>query len=141
MSAAGANDIRRVDLSWSAGQAFSAKSRSGHTIVLDGDVDAGQSPMEALLSALGGCMAIDVVHILEKMRVQLTGLKLEVEGVRRSSEPRSFRRIALRFHLTGDIATDKAERAVQLSLDKYCSVFHSLSPEIEIETGIEIDPG
>ncbi len=131
-------DTRSVTLSWQSGQAFSAVSGSGHSVTLDGNVEDGQSPMEALLSALGGCMGIDIVHILEKMRVPFGALAIEVEGTRRESEPRSFHRIVLRFRFTGAMPADKAARAVELSLDKYCSVFHSFRTDIDVATEIDI---
>ncbi len=83
-------------------------------------------------------MGIDVVIILEKMRVGLEGLSITVEGDRVAEPPRYFHRMRLRFRIRGDVPHDKAERAVTLSCDKYCSVFHTLRNDIDIDTAIEL---
>jgi len=127
----------RVDLAWISGQRFDVTSTSGLSATLDGTHESGLAPTEALLASLGACMGIDVVVILEKMRVSLEGLSLVVEGERHETPPRYFHRMRLQFRIRGDVPRDKAERAVRLSFDKYCSVFHTLRKDIDIETVIE----
>lgn len=108
-------------------------------IVIDGDGADGPSPMLTLLLAAAGCTGSDVVSILQKMRVELETLTIDVTGTRRDEEPRRY--IALKFHFTiGGTGLDagKAERAVSLSLDKYCSVVHSMNPDIAVEHAIEL---
>ena len=108
-------------------------------IVIDGDGDAGPSPMLALLLAAAGCSGSDVVLILQKMRVTLRSLRVDVRGVRREEHPRRYTEITFGFALDGDGLDDaKAERAVSLSLEKYCSVVHSLRPDITIRHEITI---
>ena len=89
--------------------------------------------MVALLYALAGCMAVDVQHILEASRVPLTGLDVEVEAERESTHPKFFTKIRLVFRVEGPREEDQAkvERAVALSKEKFCSVLHSLRPDIE----------
>lgn len=128
----------RLELAWASGQRFDATDASGSSLILDGDTESGFSPTEALLSSLGACMGIDVVLILEKMRVGLEGLSITVEGERVAEPPRYFHRMRLQFRIQGDVARDKAERAVKLSLEKYCSVFHTLRNDIDITTVIEL---
>lgn len=82
-------------------------------------------------------MGIDVVVILAKMRVGLEGLDVTVDGERMAEPPRYFRRLRFEFRLRGNVPRDKAERAVDLSLEKYCSVLHTLRKDIEVETVIE----
>ena len=83
-------------------------------------------------------MGIDVVVILEKMRVGLEGLSITVEGERVAEPPRYFHRMRLQFRIRGDVPRDNAERAVKLSFDKYCSVFRTLRNDIDIDTVIEL---
>jgi len=131
----------RVELAWVSGQRFAITDASGLSSTLDGDTESGFSPTEALLSSLGACMGIDVVIILEKMRVGikgLEGLSITVEGERVAEPPRYFHRMRLQFRIRGDVPRDKAERAVKLSFEKYCSVFHTLRNDIDIDTVIEL---
>jgi putative redox protein len=106
--------------------------------MLDGNGQLGLSPVEALCSALAGCMAIDVVHILEKGRQPLRGLRAEAVALRAESDPRRVVKVDLRFHVEGSIAPEKVERAIALSRDTYCSVWHSLRTDIELATSFEI---
>jgi len=89
-----------------------------------GGVHAGARPMEMLLMGLGGCSAIDVLLILKKQRQEVHDLEIKVSGEREKidgTEMSPFRRINLHFILTGPIDPIKAEKAIQLSMDKYCS--------------------
>ncbi len=97
--------------------------------------------MEALLLSLGGCMGIDIQAILEKGRVPLEGLEVDLEGVRAEEAPKRFTRIRMDVRVTGagEENRTKVERAVQLSRDKYCSVFHSLRSDMPVEIEIQLD--
>ena len=129
----------KVTLAWLGDQRYRATNAAGAEIFLDSDRVAGLSPMESLLASVSGCMAIDVVMILEKMRLDLTSLHVEMEGERVETTPRYFRRVLFRFHIGGKVPKDKVERAIQLSFDKYCSVFHSLRKDLEVETSCTFD--
>jgi putative redox protein len=95
--------------------------------------------MIALLLAAASCSGADVVVILEKMRVGLRSLTVDVEGTRREEEPRRYIGVRFHFRISGDgLDMAKAERAVSLSLEKYCSVIHSMAPDISIEHDIEL---
>jgi putative redox protein len=89
--------------------------------------------MDALLYAVAGCMALDVQHILEASRVPMTALEVAVEGERAPEHPRFFTKVGLVFRVEGpqDEHQAKLERAVSLSQEKFCSVLHSLRPDIE----------
>ena len=127
----------RVELEWVSGQRFDATSAKGSSTTLDGNTEAGLAPTEALLSSLGACMGIDIVVILEKMRVGLEGVSVTVEGERHEEPPKYFHSLRLVFRVRGDVPRDKAERAVNLSYEKYCSVFHTLRSDIDVETVLE----
>jgi len=88
--------------------------------------------METLMMALAGCMAIDIVHILGKMHGSLRAVRARIEGQRTETEPRRFTRLALHFEVEGrNLEESQVERAIALSREKYCSVWHSLDPGIE----------
>jgi putative redox protein len=109
------------------------------TILVDGDTKVATSPVELLLLAAATCTASDIVIILEKQRVKLESLGIEVEGTRREEPPRRFTAIA--FHLTvrGKGADElKVRRAIALSIEKYCSVVASLAPDIPITYDVAI---
>jgi putative redox protein len=128
-----------VEARWQDGLRFESAGRGGAAVVLDGDAEAGPSPMEALLMALVGCMGVDVVDILRKMRVPLAGLVVRADGDRRAEPPRRFTAIRLSYRADGVPAADreKLQRAVDLSRDTYCSVLHTLQPDLDITVLIE----
>lgn len=133
---------RSVRLDWSGdGLRFSGCGTHPATppIQLDCENETAPGPMLALLLAAAGCTAADVVLMLEKMRVDLSRLSVDVDGVRRGEDPRRFEAIHLRYHIGGDGVDDaKAQRAVSLSVEKYCSVMHTLAPDIAISYDVEI---
>jgi putative redox protein len=96
--------------------------------------------MEGLLLSVAGCMGIDVVMILEKGRVPLETLSVEVEGDRAPEPPRRFTAIRMTYHITGPSPEDatKVQRAVDLSRDRYCSVLHSLAKDIDLDIRVEL---
>jgi putative redox protein len=108
-------------------------------VVLDSAGEAGPSPVQMLACSLAGCMAIDVVHILEKGRVPLRALRASLVAERAPGDPRRLVKVDLRFHVRGDVPRDRVERAVALSREKYCSVWHSLRPDIAFTTAIELE--
>ena len=88
--------------------------------------------------ALAGCMAIDLADIIIKGRHQLTALEARLTGDRAADPPRRFTHFALHFVVTGDVPTHAIERAIQLSRDKYCSVWHSLREDMRLDTTFEV---
>ena len=115
-------------------------SATGHpAILVDGDAKAATSPVELLLLAAATCTASDVVIILQKQRVQLESLEIALRGTRREAEPRRYTAIAFQFAVRGKGADDvKVRRAIDLSLEKYCSVVASLAPDIAISYDVTI---
>lgn len=116
---------------------FETKNERGHVVAMDNTSEAnaqGASPMELLLMGIAGCSGIDVVSILEKQQLTLTDFKMEVEGKREEGAvPKVFTEIYLKFFLTGEIPENKARRAVDLSIEKYCSVSKMLEKTAKIE--------
>ena len=128
-----------LEMEWEGGLRF--RGRAGEREMrLDGDAGSGVSPVEALVLALGGCMASDVVHILVKGRAELSGLTARLAAERAPEDPRRLVRVDLRFALRGPVPADKVERAIALSREKYCSVWHSLRPDIAFTTSFEVAP-
>jgi putative redox protein len=128
-----------VELTWQGGLRFEARAGS-QTLTLDSQRQAGLSPTQALAVSLAGCMAIDVVDILQKGRFDLAGVEASLESERRPEPPRYLTRVALHFVVRGDVPPDRVERALELSRERYCSVWHSLRPDIDFKTSFEIAP-
>ena len=126
-------------LTWQGDLRFHAATPAHH-IVLDGDSEAGASPVEALALALAGCMAIDVADIIVKGRHDLQSLEARLVGQRRDEPPRYFVSFTLHFALTGTVPGHAVERAIKLSRDKYCSVWLSLRQDIDLFTSFEVAP-
>ncbi len=122
-----------VKLNWIGGEAFTAENAGGVKTVLDGNRHDGASPVEIMLEALGACSAIDVVVIMEKVRTPLEKLEVVVDGERRPTAPRYVENVRIAFDAWGDdINADKLARAINLSIGKYCSVFHSLRTDLKL---------
>ncbi len=126
-------------LQWVGGLRFTART-SRAEITLDSESQAGPSPPEALAMALAGCMAIDVADIVVKGRHVLTALEASIVGQRVDAAPHRFHAFTVHFIVTGAVPDAAVDRAIQLSHDKYCSVWHSLRQEIRLTTTFEVRP-
>jgi putative redox protein len=122
---------------------FSA-TQDGHDIILDlpaslGGTDTGAKPKTLLLTALGGCTAMDVVSILKKMQVNFLGLRIHCSADLTENHPKVFNSIHIKYEFQGDeLPTDKLEKAVSLSLEKYCGVSAMLAKACQISHEIVI---
>jgi len=111
---------------------FEATDATGHTVRMDtspehGGTNFGVRPMQMLLMGLAGCSAIDVISILKKQKQQVVDYKMKVNGEREAGiEPSLWKFIEVEFHIYGNVDEDKANRAVELSMNKYCSVSATL---------------
>jgi putative redox protein len=136
---AGPKPPLKVEFVWTGELQFGATS--GHSaIVVDGNSAAGPSPVQLLGMALLGCMATDVVDILRKGRHPLTHFHASLTGERSEEPPRRLLRVVLDFAIHGDVPHEAVERAIGLSRDRYCSVWHSLRQDIELTTAFEVVP-
>lgn len=129
----------KATIRWMQDAMFLGESGSGHTVVMDGPESSGGRnigirPMEMLLLGLGGCSAFDVVTILRKSRVDVSGCVAEVDAVRADAIPAVFEKIHLHFIVSGrGMEEAKVKRAVDLSAEKYCSASIMLA-----RAGVEI---
>jgi putative redox protein len=120
----------RVSLTWAGDLKFDSGPGT-MPITLDSDGRSGPSPMQALAYGVLSCMAIDIVHILQKGRHPIEGLQCALAGTRAADPPRRFTRIEMTFTVTGPVPREAVERAVQLSRESYCSAFNSMAADIE----------
>ncbi len=130
-----------VRLSWTGeGLRFRGGREGGPEVTVDGQGVAGPSPMQTLLLALAACSGADVVDILGKMRVPLAGLEVTIEGDRVAAAPRRFTAIRMRYLARGlpVEAEARLRHAVELSREKYCSVLHTLRPDVVVESDVAL---
>lgn len=122
-----------------------ATNENGNLIVMDGSEaigggNLGFRPMQLLLSAIGGCSAIDVISILKKQKQVIDDFGIEVEGDREKIEDHSiWKHIVLHFIINGEVEPEKAKKAINLSLDKYCSVSKTLEPTATISYKLTVN--
>lgn len=129
-----------VTIVWEGDMRFRARTEEGHELAFDGTREKGASPTEGLLASLGACMAIDVVDILRKSRQDVDRCDVEITGERRKDPPRRFTSVGMEFRLVGrEISRSRAEHAVDLSRTTYCSVLHSMAPDIEVDIALTIE--
>jgi putative redox protein len=134
------SNLRHASLTWTGGLVFEGSAPNGPLAQMDGDGIVAPSPVVLLLLAAASCSGADVVSILEKMRAGLTRCHVEATGTRQPDHPRRLTALHLRFHLAGTALDEtKARRAIDLSLEKYCSVIHSLARDIPISYDLVLD--
>jgi putative redox protein len=130
----------RVRTTWAGGERFDSGRPGGPTARLDGTGETGQGPVDGVLSALASCVSIDVVEILAKRRTPVATLAVDVVGERVTTIPRRLKSVTLDFQITGEnIEREHAERAIELSITKYCSVRDSLAKDIPVTWSLTLD--
>lgn len=128
-----------IDVQWVGGLAFEAGRPDGPGIRIDGDAQSAPSPFDALLAAIATCASVDVVTILEKQRTPVRALSVRVESNRVDSTPRRLASAILHFGIAAPGTTiEKATRAVELSVTKYCSVRSSLIADASVSWSVEL---
>ena len=132
-------NLRRINLAWQGDMRFVGGGPDGPTGTIDADNAVAPGPMLTLLMAAAACAGADVVSIVKKMQVDLTRLEIFVEGERAPDHPRRYIRIQFNFKMSGNgLDEAKARRAIDLSIEKYCSVIHSLKADIPITWQLEL---
>jgi len=137
-------EIKKMKLDWLGELKFVGRNERGNTVFFDVPIEKGgqgtaPSPMETLLACLAACSSIDVVLILKKKRQNVTGLSVEVTGIRRDEDPKIYTEINLKYVVKGRGLDEKAvESAIKLSHEKYCSVGGMLREAAKILTSYEI---
>jgi putative redox protein len=130
----------RVTIEWVGEHRFDTGRADAPRARIDGSGIAGQSPVDALLSAVAACASVDVVDILAKRRTPVGTLDVEVTGDRVDTIPRRIKHITLAFRITGEgIERAQAERAIDLAITKYCSVRDSLREDIGIDWTLDLN--
>lgn len=128
-----------IDVQWVGGLNFEAGRPDGRKVRIDGDAQTAPSPFDGLLAAIATCAAVDVVTILEKQRTPVKALNIQVEADRVESTPRRLASAVLHFSITAPGTTmEKATRAVELSVTKYCSVRSSLIADAPVTWTVEL---
>jgi putative redox protein len=137
--------IRRVEVDWETDKLFCATNSEGSQIRMDvmkerGGSGEGITPVEAVQAAAGACTGIDLVHILIKMRQEMSSLRISTETTQAPEHPMYFTSLKMIYHVEGEnIEPHKLRKAIDLSANKYCSVKASLRPECEISTEIYLN--
>jgi putative redox protein len=129
--------MTHLSLDWTGDMTF-RNSEGSPAIALESSNPAIASPPQALGYAVMACMGMDVVHVLQKGRQDLRAMTIRFEGQRAHEHPRRFIAMRVRFVLTGKVDGKQVARAIELSRTKYCSVWNSIRPDVELETGYEI---
>ncbi len=131
--------MKTVTLTWHQDLVFDGVGAGGVKIPIDGDNKAGPGPMEALLLALAACSGSDVAVVMKKKRLAMKRFTVTVEGDRREELPQRYTAIRLTYHIEGKDVTEQAARhAIDLSIEKYCSVMGSLHPDIAVSYALEL---
>jgi putative redox protein len=138
--ASGSSVPARVQITWAGEQRYDTGRPGGPVARIDGTAQSGQGPVDMLLSALASCVAMDITEILKKRKTPVDALSAEVVGRRADSTPRRLVHVRINWRIDGaNIDKENAERAVELSTTKYCSVHDSLAHDIAIEWAITLN--
>ena len=131
--------VAEVSMRWLRDLQFEGSGTGRPAILVDGDGQVATSPVELLLLSAATCTASDIVIILQKQRIKLEALDISIRGTRREEQPRRYTAIAFHVTVRGEGADEiKVRRAIDLSLEKYCSVAASLAPDIAISYDVTI---
>ena len=128
-----------VELIWSGRLEFAAHLPK-HDFVIDSSGASGPTPVELLGTALAGCMAVDVAYILTRGRHEFRALTTKLVAQRSPDEPHRLTSVSIHFAIEGSVPTEAVTRAIGLSRDKYCSVWHSLRQDIDLQVTCDLTP-
>ncbi len=132
-----------VKVKWVEKSAFAARSESNHWIMMDSNYNGGDgaapSPIELVLMGLGGCSGIELVAVLQKMRQDVKGIEIEIDGERAKEHPRVYVKASAKYKITGrNLNPDRVKAAIELCDEEYCSIGAMLRKTADYAYEIEI---
>jgi putative redox protein len=128
------SQVNKATLTWDKDLIFVGRTNRGYEVEYDAQQQWGCSPTETLLLSVAGCMGIDMVSFLKKMKVEIKSYKMDIVGERNPTPPQYYTAIEMIIAVTGSgLTAKKVERAISLSQDKYCSVYHSLRKDMKVK--------
>ncbi len=125
---------------------FEASNERGHAVIVEGGRNAGgqdeaPAPTELFMMSQAACTAVDIVELLKKMRQPLTHLEIEAEGLRAQDQvPKIFTGIHLHYKIYGNVAEGKADKAISMSIEKYCTISKMIDQVAKLTYSFEIFP-
>ena len=132
--------VNKGSLTWERELIFHGRTQRGEEVDYDAQFQWGCSPTETLLMSVAGCLGIDVVSFLQKMRAVVTKFRIDYSGERNLTPPQYYKSMELIIHIAGEnITPKKLDRAISLSQEKYCSVYHSLRKDIDVKVSYVIE--
>lgn len=131
--------VNKGTLEWEKELIFHGRTQRGEEVDYDAEFQWGCSPTETLLMSVAGCLAIDVVSFLKKMRAEITSFKIDYSGERNLTPPQYYKAMEMVINISGkNITPKKMDRVIALSQGKYCSVYHSLRKDIKVDVKYNI---
>ena len=127
------SQVNKATLTWDKDLVFVGRTNRGYEVEFDAQQQWGCSPTESLLLSVAGCMGIDMVSFLKKMKVEIKSYKMDIVGERNPTPPQYYTSMEMIIAVTGaGLTAKKLERAISLSHEKYCSVYHSLRKDMKV---------
>ena len=126
--------VNKATLTWDKELIFVGRTQRGYEVEYDAQQQWGCSPTETLLLSVAGCMAIDMVSFLQKMKCEIKSYKMDIVGERNPTPPQYYTSMEMIISITGmGLTAKKLERAISLSHEKYCSVYHTLRKDMKMK--------
>jgi putative redox protein len=134
------NPTNSATLTWDKDLIFLGRTQRGYELDFDAEAQWGCIPTESLLLSIAGCLAIDVISFVTKMKAAITKFKISIIGERNPSPPQYYTKVDMVIHISGEnITPRKLDRAISLSQEKYCSVYHSLRKDLVVNITYTIE--
>ena len=128
------SQVSKATLTWDKDLVFIGRTNRGYEVEFDAHQQWGCSPTETLLLSVAGCMGIDMVSFLKKMKVEIKSYKMDIVGERNPTPPQYYTSMEMIISVTGTgLTAKKLERAISLSHEKYCSVYHTLRKDMKMK--------
>ena len=134
------NPVNKASLTWDKDLIFLGRTPRGFELDFDAEAQWGCIPTESLLLSIAGCLAIDVVSFVTKMKAKISKFKVDIAGERNPTPPQYYTKVDMVIHISGEnITPKKLDRAISLSQEKYCSVYHSLRKDLKVDVSYVIE--